>query len=222
MIRPIERLVVASGNRHKVEEIQAELRTAIPGVEVLGLDRFEDPPDVEESAETFAGNAVLKARAIAAWLAGRGEPGATRVLADDSGICVEVLGGAPGVRSARFAGEQATDAQNNARLVEALTARAVDRSPAHYVCVLALVRVDERPVGIDAPRLEEGAAVFEGRWDVEVRTRARGTGGFGYDPHAWLDHGARTVAELSPREKADASHRGEALRKLATWLRAQT
>src|SRR5690606_17778064 len=145
-----------------------------------------------------------KARAIAAWLAGRGEPGATRVLADDSGICVEVLGGAPGVRSARFAGDQATDAQNNAKLVEELTARAVDRSPAHYVCVLALVRVDERPVGIDAPRLEEGAAVFDGRWDVEVCTRARGTGGFGYDPHAWLDHGARTVAELSPREKADA------------------
>jgi XTP/dITP diphosphohydrolase len=215
--RAIERLVVASGNPHKVQEIRAELERVASGVVVLGLDHFEGSPEVEESADTFVGNAVIKATATASWLAERGEPGATFVLADDSGICVEALGGAPGVRSARFAGAHATDPQNNGRLVQALQARGLERSPAHYVCVLALVRVDR--LALDAGR-QDGAAVFEGRWDVEVRTQARGTGGFGYDPHAWLD-GARTVAELSPPEKAAISHRGVALRKLADWLTAR-
>jgi XTP/dITP diphosphohydrolase len=212
----VDRLVVASGNRHKVEEIRRALEEALPGVAVLGLDRFDDVPEVEETAETFVGNAVLKARGIASWLTRAGEPGSTHVLADDSGICVEALDGAPGVRSARFAGERATDAMNNLALVEALQARGLERSPAHYVCVLALVRVDGRPLDPDG---EGGAASFEGRWDVEVRTQARGTGGFGYDPHAWLEGGAHTVAELTPREKGEASHRAEALRGLAAWLR---
>jgi XTP/dITP diphosphohydrolase len=216
VIRTIDRLVVASHNLHKVREIRHELERVTPGVEVLGLDGFANAPDAEESADTFTGNAVIKARTTATWLAQRDEPGSTHVLADDSGICVDALGGAPGVRSARFAGEHATDDENNRRLVQTLRERGLESSAAHYVCVLALVRVDGRSLH---PERDDGAAVFEGRWTVEVRTRARGTGGFGYDPHAWLD-GAQTVAELSAREKAEVSHRGQALRALAAWLRS--
>ena len=208
MSRTIERVVVASGNRHKVQEIRDELERVAPGIVVVGLDAFDGVPEIEESAPTFAGNATLKAEGIAAWLAARGEPGSTHVLADDSGICVDALDGHPGVRSARFAGDHATDAENNQALVRALRARGLEHSPAHYVCVLALVRVDGQP-----------CALFEGRWDVVVRTEARGTGGFGYDPHAWLEQGTRTVAELTPQQKAELSHRGAALRQLATWLR---
>lgn len=213
-MRSVERIVVASGNAHKVQEIRDELHRVAPGLIVVGLEAFDGPPDVEESAETFTGNALIKAEAFAKWLAHEGEPGSTYVLADDSGVCVDALGGAPGVRSARFSGDHATDASNNARLVEELRARGLERSAAHYVCVLALVRVDARPVDDGSGKVE----VFEGRWDVEVRTDARGTGGFGYDPYAWLEDGARTVAELTPPEKAERSHRGEALRKLAAWL----
>lgn len=183
-------------------------------VAVKGMGAFGDPPEIEETGETFVDNALLKARGIAAWLRGQGAPGETLVLADDSGINVHALDGAPGVVSARFAGPDATDADNNARLVSELRARGLDRSSAHYTCVLALVRVDDAPV--------DGAAhqLMEGRWDVEARTEARGDGGFGYDPHAWLDAGARTVAELAPDDKAQRSHRGQATRRLLGWLRA--
>jgi XTP/dITP diphosphohydrolase len=209
----MQRVVVASGNRHKVAELRSML--AEQGAEVVGLDGFSDPPEIEESAPDFDGNAKLKAFGIADWLAERGEPGTTWVLADDSGICVDALEGAPGVRSARFAGEPSDDAKNNAKLVEELRARGLDRSAAHYVCVLALVRVD-------GGCLPDGHAIatFEGRWDVEARTDARGGGGFGYDPHAWIDDGARTVAELGAAEKAAASHRGAAFAALATWWSA--
>ncbi len=207
----MQRVVVASGNRHKVGELRSML--AAQGVDVVGLDAFSDAPEIEESAPDFDGNAKLKAFGIADWLAERGEVGETWVLADDSGICVDALEGGPGVRSARFAGEPSDDAKNNTRLVDELRARGLDRSAAHYVCVLALVRVDGGP-------LPDGHAIatFEGRWDVEVRTVARGTGGFGYDPHAWIEDGARTVAELGAAEKAGMSHRGAAFAALVAWI----
>jgi XTP/dITP diphosphohydrolase len=206
----MQRVVVASGNRHKIGELRAML--ASHGAEVVGLDAFADVPEIEESAPDFDGNAKLKAFGIADWLGEHGEPGSTWVLADDSGICVDALEGAPGVKSARFAGEPSNDVENNAKLVEELRARGLERSLAHYVCVLALVRVDGGP-------LPDGHALatFEGRWDVDVRTTARGTGGFGYDPHAWIENGARTVAELGAAEKAGASHRGAAFAALAAW-----
>lgn len=218
------RLVVASGNRHKVSELAAMLHEVDPDLDVVGLDAFDGVPEIEETADTFAGNAGLKARGIAAWLRERGEDPETRVLADDSGICVEALGGAPGVRSARFAGETATDAQNNAKLVEVLEGMGLDSSPAHYACVLSLVRVDGEPLG-DGPSQDDETRelLFEGRWPVQVRVEARGSGGFGYDPHAWLDDGpsssSKTVAELSMDEKATRSHRGHALRALVAWAR---
>ena len=231
------RLVVASGNAHKVIELDRMLRQAVPGLEVLGLRAFGEPPEVDETADDFVGNARLKAEGFAAWLRGQGEAGDTVVLADDSGVCVDALGGGPGVRSARFAGERATDEENNAKLVDELRARGLERSEGHYRCVLALTRVDGEPWA-DAGR----SRAFEGRWDVELRVARRGSGGFGYDPHAWLvvgggatgpgaggaaDQGGtpgagteKTVAELTPDEKAVISHRGTALRALLAWLRA--
>ena len=201
------RLCVASGNRHKVGELAELLEAAVPGLEVVGIDAFGDAPAIDETADTFEGNAVLKAEGVARWLAERGVDPTTWVLADDSGICVDALDGAPGVRSARFAGEGSSDADNNLELVEELQRRGLDRSAAHYACVLALVRVGGGPVHR-----------FDGRWEVEVRVAARGSGGFGYDPHAWIEDGARTVAELDRPAKAAVSHRGRALRKLvAGW-----
>jgi XTP/dITP diphosphohydrolase len=199
----VTRLVVASGNAHKVAELH-EMLAGVGDLEVVGLDRFRDPPEIDETADTFVGNATLKAQGVARWLAERGEDPQTWVLADDSGICVDALGGAPGVRSARFAGARASDADNNRELVQELSLRGLDRSAAHYACVLALVRVGGGPVHL-----------FEGRWDVEVRVEARGSGGFGYDPHAFVEGGARTVAELDRGTKAGVSHRGRALRELA-------
>jgi XTP/dITP diphosphohydrolase len=210
------RIVVASGNAHKVAELRAMLRDVDSALDVIGMAELGDPPVIDETAPDFHGNAVLKAEGIAAWLRSRGEPGPTAVLADDSGICVDALAGAPGVRSARFSGEGATDESNNRALVAALHAAGVTESPAHYDCVLALARVDGRAW----PGETEAVPCFEGRWHVKVRVQARGTGGFGYDPHAWLDDDARTVAELGPREKAARSHRGQALRALAAWLGA--
>ncbi len=205
-------LVVASGNAHKVAELRAMLQDALGVERVRGLSDFDNPPLVEENADTFEGNATLKARAHAAFLASLGEPGSTLVLADDSGLSVDALGGEPGVRSARFAGEQASDADNNRKLVRELGARGLKSSAAHYSCVLALCRVDGAEFG------GRDLHCFSGRWPVEVRVDARGDGGFGYDPLAWIEGGARTVAELDPASKAAASHRGHALRALlAGW-----
>lgn len=204
------RIVVASGNRHKVREIAATLAGAVPEIVVVGLDAFDHPPVIEETTGTFEGNALQKAEGIATWLRTHGGDEATAVLADDSGLCVDALGGAPGVRSARFAGEHASDDDNNRALVSALAARGLAESPAHYVCVLAWVGAGQ---GL-------GVETFLGRWDVLVRAEARGDGGFGYDPHAFLPDG-RTVAELSSAEKAERSHRGQALRALLAWLVAR-
>ena len=207
-----QKLVVASGNRHKVKELREMLRAAPTAVEIVGLDAYPQAPEIEETATTFSGNAALKARGIADYLRDLGEPGATAVLADDSGISVDALQGAPGVYSARFAGEQATDLANNAKLVRSLKALGRTSSGAHYACVLAMCRVDGAAIATQT------MLTFEGRWNVEVRTQARGEGGFGYDPHAWVEDGQRTVAELAAAEKAERSHRGVALRAmLAAW-----
>lgn len=208
-------LIIASGNRHKVAEIREMVQTACPDVDVLGVRELGVPPPIEETAEDFVGNAVLKAHGTAAWLETRDVPGDALVIADDSGICVDAFDGAPGVRSARFDGLGADDEANNRRLVKELRDRGIDRSSAHYACVIAVVRVDDEPV--DG---EQALLVFEGRWDVEVRTEQRGTGGFGYDPHAWIDGGERTVAELSREDKAKVSHRGRALSEFLDWVRA--
>jgi XTP/dITP diphosphohydrolase len=185
-------LVLASRNPHKVREFRALLE----GVEVVALpDDVQLPP---ETGSTFEANAVPKARA-AARATGR------VAFADDSGIEAEALGGAPGVRSARFAGDDASDADNLARLI----AEAPPGSPLAYVCVIALV---------DPVTGEE--RTFEGRCTGTMAPAARGSGGFGYDPVFVPDGGdGRTMAELSQAEKDAISHRGRAARALLEHLR---
>ena len=221
-----QRLVLASGNPHKVAELSAMFEVELPRLEVVGMKSLGAPPIIEETSNTFEGNALLKARGIAAWALSLGEDGGTLVLADDSGIVVDALDGAPGVLSARFAGEQGDDGANNRKLVAELKARGLEASPAHYACVLALVRVDGADLGpVDADSdagcwADAGAWCLAGRCEGEVRTESRGEGGFGYDPHFWVDGRARTFAELSRSAKASRSHRGVALRLLATRLPA--
>jgi XTP/dITP diphosphohydrolase len=186
------KLVLASRNPHKVREF----RSLLEGVEVIALpDEVQLPPEI---GETFEANAVPKARA-AARATGR------VAFADDSGIEAEALGGAPGVRSARFAGEGASDADNLAKLI----AEAPPGSPLAYVCVIAL---------IDPVTGEE--RTFEGRCTGTMAPTPRGTGGFGYDPVFVPDGGdGRTMAELSQAEKDAISHRGRAARALLEHLR---
>jgi XTP/dITP diphosphohydrolase len=188
-------LLLATRNEHKLRE----LREALPGVEIDPL-----PPEVElppEKGETFAENALGKARAAHA-ATGR------TAIADDSGIEAYGLAGRPGVRSARYAGENATDEENLAKLLEEVGAQQ-DRRVA-YVCAIALAD-------------EDGSeSLFEGRCEGTLARDPRGSGGFGYDP-AFLpdDTGPddeRTMAELAPAEKHTISHRGRAARKLAAHL----
>ena len=188
------KLVLATRNAHKLRELAALL----DGYDVVPLpDGVELPP---ETGETFAANALPKARAAAA---ATGEV----AFGDDSGIESAALGGAPGVRSARFAGPDATDADNLALLVE----RAPPGSALAYVCVIALVD----------PRTGE-ESLFEGRCTGTMADAPRGSGGFGYDPvFVPDDHDdGRTMAELTPAEKDAISHRGRAARALLEHLRA--
>jgi XTP/dITP diphosphohydrolase len=187
------KLVLATRNAHKVRELAALL----DGYDVVALpDDIELPP---ETGDTFAANALPKAR-VAATATGE------VAFGDDSGIESAALGGAPGVRSARFAGPEATDADNLALLVE----RAPPGSALAYVCVIALVD----------PRTGE-ESLFEGRCTGTMADAPRGTGGFGYDPIFVPDDrdDGRTMAELTPDEKDAISHRGRAARALLSHLR---
>jgi len=215
----VRRLVIASGNRHKVAELERAIAAvqAATAIEVICASEHGELPTIVEDRETFAGNATIKALGFAAWLRERGEQGAALVLADDSGLCVDALGGAPGIRSARFAGEHAADVDNNRALVEALRTLGIEASPAHYVCALALARVDGDPL---PGSNQEGVCIFTGRWHGEARVTPRGSGGFGYDPYVWLDDGRRTVAELPPEQKSARSHRGIAIVGLQAALPA--
>lgn len=189
----MRRLTFASGNKHKVAEIAAMLEPHGWRVEALTLT-------VDEDAPTFAGNAEKKARAA---LAATGLPS----LADDSGLEVDALGGEPGVRSARWAGEPCDDARNNAKLMRALDGVPDARRTARFRC--ALVFVDA-----DGTRL-----VADGACEGHIGHAPRGTGGFGYDPLFIVDGDGRTMAELRPEEKNRVSHRARALAKMAAALR---
>lgn len=200
-------LVVATGNRGKLAELRA-LLADLP-VEVLGVAEVTTPPDVVEDADTFVGNALKKARAVAAACH-------AVTLADDSGLEVDALEGRPGVRSARYAREGATDAENNAKLLAELEGVPAERRTARFRCALALVD----PWG----RAESGSGahetVVEGAFEGRIATEARGAGGFGYDPLFLVDDGARTLAELDEAEKNLRSHRGQALTRLRPVLEA--
>ena len=192
------RVVLASSNVGKVSEFRALLAgldfTVIAQGE-LGIEAAEEPH------LTFVENALAKARHAAVH---SGLP----ALADDSGLCVAALGGAPGVHSARFSGPNADDDSNNAELLRRLQGEADRR--AHYTCVLVAVASADDPEPL----------IAEARWHGAIVTQPRGTGGFGYDPLFLLPELGRTAAELPPQEKNRISHRGLALRELARRIAA--
>jgi XTP/dITP diphosphohydrolase len=195
------KLLLATRNAGKLAELRRLLEAAVPGVEVVGLRDVEEYPEAPETGATFAENALLKATAAAE---ATGRP----ALADDSGIVAEALGGEPGIHSARYAGEGASDQENLAKLLERLRGRP-DRRAA-YVCAIAFMAPGFRP------------ELFEARCEGVVIDDPRGSGGFGYDPAfvpVDLPDG-RTMAELSAEEKDAISHRGRAARAMRAWLEA--
>lgn len=196
------RIVLASGNRKKLAELQQILQPL--GLEVLPQSEF-DVPSPEETGLTFVENALLKAR-HASKLTG------LPAIADDSGIEVDALAGAPGIYSARFAGAQADDAANNALLVEKLGDVPEENRSARYQCLIVMVRHEKDPVPV----------ICQGSWEGRVILEPRGDKGFGYDPHFLIPELGMTAAELDPGEKNRISHRGKALAQLMGQLRGRT
>lgn len=190
-------IVIASNNPGKLREIQHILQPL--AFEAMPQGRF-GVPECPEPHVTFIENCIVKARHASAHT---GLP----ALADDSGICVDALNGAPGVYSARYAGEPKSDARNNQKLIEALKGNG--NRKAHYYCVIVYVRYADDPQPI----------IAEGAWHGEIIDTARGDGGFGYDPHFLIPQLGKTGAELAADEKNAVSHRGQALRVLAEKLK---
>lgn len=190
-------LLVATGNRGKLKEIELLMLGTVE--RVLSPEDFGTLPDVEEDGETFADNAVKKARSAAV---STGKP----VIADDSGLVVDTLGGLPGVRSARFAGETAGDAENNAKLLSELEGVPADRRTAAFRCVIALCMPDGR------------CQTFDGELKGTILDAPRGGGGFGYDPLFFVSEYGQTLAELPMEVKNAISHRGKAFAKLKAHL----
>jgi XTP/dITP diphosphohydrolase len=195
------RIVLATRNRHKLIELRRMLEPL--GVDLVGLDDVApEVGDLVEDGETFAENARSKARQAAAIT---GLP----ALADDSGLEVDALGGAPGVRSARFAGGHGDARANTALLLERLEGVPDAGRTARFRCVIALVD----------PAID-GEPLFEGACEGRIAHAERGRGGFGYDPVFFLPDRGVTVAELDDREKDAISHRGQAVARLASYLRS--
>ena len=192
-----QRLILASNNVGKLKEF-AQLLAPI-GFDLHPQGEF-NVPEAEEPFGTFVENALQKAR-HAARLTG------LPALADDSGVCVNALGGAPGVVSARYAGEPKSDARNSEKLIADLAAHA-DKS-AYYYCVLVYVRHADDPQPV----------IADGMWRGEIVDAPRGAGGFGYDPYFLLPELGKTAAELASAEKNGVSHRGQALRALVEKLK---
>jgi XTP/dITP diphosphohydrolase len=194
----MKRLVLASGNPGKLRELAAIIADA--GYDLHPKSEF-GVTEAAETGTTFVENAIIKARHAARQT---GLPS----LADDSGIEVDALDGAPGVYSARFAGPGADDAANNALLVEKLRDVPEARRGAHYRAVIVLLRHAADPSPL----------ICEGSWDGIIRLEPSGSGGFGYDPHFYLPELGCTSAELEPAEKNRLSHRGQALAELKRRL----
>ncbi|MGA7180930.1 MAG: RdgB/HAM1 family non-canonical purine NTP pyrophosphatase [Thiobacillaceae bacterium] len=193
----MQKLVIASGNRGKLREID-QILTPL-GFEVLPQSDF-GVPECPEPHVTFIENCLAKARHASLHT---GLP----ALADDSGICVDALNGAPGVYSARYSGEPKSDERNNEKLVAAL--RGQTNRKAHYYCVIVLVRHADDPEPL----------IAEGRWHGEIIDAPRGKNGFGYDPYFYLGEFGKTGAELESDHKNAISHRGKALVQLVSKLR---
>ncbi|MFE6054332.1 RdgB/HAM1 family non-canonical purine NTP pyrophosphatase [Kitasatospora sp. NPDC056446] len=197
------RLILATRNQHKVAELRAILTDAGLDVELVGADAYPEIPDVPETGITFAENALLKAHALAR---ATGLP----AVADDSGLCVDVLNGAPGILSARWSGKHGDDRANLDLLLAQLSDIAEPHRGAHFFCAAALALPD----GTER--------VVEGRLLGTLRTAPAGDGGFGYDPILQPLGETRTCAELTPDEKNAISHRGQAFRALAPVVKALT
>ena len=225
-LRP--RLLLASANRGKLRELRAIL-DGLP-VELVGLDGAGagKPPEVEETGDTFLENALLKARAYADW-------SGLAAVADDSGLEVDALGGAPGVRSARYAGQGASDQANLDKLLAELTGVPPERRTARFRCTAVLVdpgrgsgrRGPGNPEGVPrsvdphrTPPENRGEWHAEAAWEGRLLDAPRGTGGFGYDPVFVPDGWDRTSAEVDQATKDAASHRGRAFRALRPAIEA--
>ena len=193
--------ILASRNRHKIDQV----RRLLVGMELVPIDEVAPDLELDEPFDTFEANALAKARAVA-------ESTGEVAVADDSGLEVNALGGAPGVLSARYAGEGASDSDNNAKLVAALESVGASERTARYRCVAVLVLPDGREF------------VAEGSCEGLITLEGRGTLGFGYDPHfipvaANGGSETRTMGEIPLDEKLAFSHRGRAFRALAAKLR---
>ena len=197
-------ILLASANSHKIEELRAAFAGTPANIDAARPALLEG---VEESAPTFVENALIKARALA-------EQVDCATLADDSGLVVPCLNGAPGVYSSRYCGEQATDAENNAKLVRELKRQGYspagpEEAPeAFFYCVLVYLEGPRYPTPL----------MCEGVWQGRILLEPRGASGFGYDPHFLPEGETRTAAELSMREKNALSHRGQACRAMRSLL----
>ncbi len=187
------KLLVATSNQGKLVELRQLLASV--DVDVVGLDQLDSPPEVEEDGETFKDNAIKKALTLARF-------SGQLTLADDSGLCVDMLDGAPGVFSARYAGEQGDDKANNVKLVKALQHIPLNQRKAHFYCCIALAWPDGR------------CSTVEGQVDGLIVDQQRGTHGFGYDPLFLVPEYGKTMAELPAEIKNRISHRGRALQQL--------
>lgn len=188
------KIVLASGNQKKMRELEEIL--APLGYSIVPQSKFA-VPEADETGLTFVENAILKARNACAHT---GLP----AISDDSGLEVDILQGAPGIYSARYAGTQATDADNNAHLVEQLQQHGSGPFVARYQCVIVYMRHETDPVPL----------ICHGSWEGEIHLAPAGDHGFGYDPHFYVPTERCTAAELSNEVKHQLSHRGLALRKL--------
>ena len=195
----MRQLVLASGNHGKLAEFQQLL--AHTGWEVIPQSAFATP-DVDETGLSFVENAILKARNAA-------QHSGLPALADDSGLEVDALDGAPGIYSARFAGNAADDAANNRKLLEALAAVPDSQRTARFQCVLVFMRHARDPSPL----------ICQGTWEGKILTAPRGEQGFGYDPLFYIPALAQTSAELPPALKNQCSHRGQALQQMLRALR---
>ena len=192
---------LATGNDHKALEFNAIFSSSGLPYSVRSARELGGMPEVDENAGTFAGNALIKARALRALA-----PAGSLILADDSGLCVDALDGAPGVISARYAGVGAGTAANNTKLLEALKGVPAEKRTARFVCVLAL---------IDGEGREQ---VFEGICEGRIIGGLTGSGGFGYDPLFIPEGHGQTFAELPAETKNELSHRGKAVAQLLKVL----
>jgi XTP/dITP diphosphohydrolase len=191
------KLILATRNKGKLKEIQVLLSDL--DIDIMSLDEAENAPHVVEDGKTFMENAFKKAKVIA-------EATGIMALADDSGLEVDALDGAPGVYSARYSGEDASDASNNEKLLADLEGVSSEKRSAHFSCVIIVYHPSGRWISTEA------------ECEGEITTNPSGDQGFGYDPVFYIPSIKRTMAQLSPEEKNSLSHRGKALEKLKAEL----